>query len=392
MEDFFRTEQHTALLEAARSVREVVESTAEQAERDGTLTQEALGALTEAGLFRSFLPRELGGGEAEPLALIEVVEEVASQDGSTGWCLGMQGIISGIAAALLPEEGAREVFADPTRAICAGGFPPMGRARPIEGGYRVSGHFRFGSGCRHATWMVLTCVEVEGDQPRLDAGVPRMRSFCVPRQRVTILDNWQSAGLEGTASCDYTIDDEFVPDTHSFAMGSDAPRRGSPLFELPVLSVAAVPHAGLALGLGRQALLEIAEQARGVARLGSTSPLAERQVFQRDFARATTRLRGARGLVFSSYQRLWRAYIEGRESSLEDRADAGAATTQAYEVATEVATFAFRAAGARALFREGRLQRCFRDIQAGSQHIVPGDESWERFGQVYLGVGRPVMV
>ena len=77
---------------------------------------------------------------------------------------------------------------------------------------------------------------------------------------------------------------------------------------------------------------------------------------------------------------------------MEDRADAGAATTNAYEAATEVATFAFRAAGARALYRGGRLQRCFRDIQAGSQHIVPSEESWERFGQVYLGVGQPAMV
>jgi len=72
--------------------------------------------------------------------------------------------------------------------------------------------------------------------------------------------------------------------------------------------------------------------------------------------------------------------------------EAAAATTNAYEAAAEAASFAFRAGGGAVLFRSGRLQRCFRDIQAGAQHIVVSDESYERAAQLWLGVGEPQML
>ncbi len=387
-----RSPERDQLLAAARATAEIVERDSEQAEREGTLTPATVEALSQAGVFRAFLPAELGGVEADPLTLIELVEEVARQDGSAGWCVGMGGIISGIAGAMLETEAAQTVFKDPTT-ICAGGFPPQGRADAVDGGYRVSGHFRFGSGCRHAAWMVLTCIEFEDAEPlKTESGFPSMRSFCVPRERVVIHDNWYVAGLEGTASCDYSLDDEFVPANFSFAMGTDSPRRGAALYSLPILSIAAFPHSGFALGVGKRALEEIGEYALSRQRLGSASPLAQRAVFQNGFAQAQTRLRAARLLTFDCYGAMWSTHTSGQKVSLAQRADSAAAITYAYNVSVGVAEFAFRAAGGAALFRDQRLQRCFRDIQAGSQHIVPSEESWERVGQVYLGVGTPAFI
>ena len=387
-----RSPEREKLLAAAKETATTVERDAEQAERDGTLTPATVEALVNAGLFRAFLPTELGGFEADPLTLVELVEEIARQDGSAGWCVGMGGIISGIAGAMLEEEAAHTVFKDPTT-ICAGGFPPQGRAVAVEGGYQVRGHFRFGSGCRHAAWMVLTCIEFDGDAPATTpTGFPAMRSFCVPRERVVIHDNWRVAGLEGTASCDYSVEDEFVPANFSFAMGSEPARRGSGLFFLPILSIAAIPHSGLALGIGKRSLEEIGEFALSRQRLASASPLAQRAVFQNGFAQSRARLCAARLLAFDSYGAMWSTYSAGEKVTLMQRADSAAATTYAYNTSVEVTEFAFRAAGGAVLFRDQRLQRCFRDIQAGAQHIVPSDESWERIGQVYLGVGTPPMI
>ena len=384
-----RTPLRDSLLEAARATGDVLRRDADRSERDGTLTAASVEALVESGVFRAFLPTELRGHEADPLTLIELVEAVTQHDGSAGWCTGMGGIITGIAAAMLPEEGVGEVFSDPENAVFAGGFPPMGRAVVDGDGHRVSGRFRFGSGCRHASWMVLTCI-VEGAEPTPGAAIA-MRSFCVPRDRVEIHDNWQVAGLEGTASCDYSVENEFVPRAFSFAMGVDPALRGSGLFALPILSIAAVPHSGFALGMGAQTLDDVRNHATR-KRLGSAAPLAERPVFQSGFARAATKLSAARALVFEGFGALWSTYLEGGAISLDQRAAAAAATTNAYDVATEAATFAYRAGGASALFRSERLQRGFRDIQAGAQHIVASEENWERVGQVYLGVGKPMMI
>ena len=67
------------------------EEEAANAEQAGTLTPPVVEALVEARLFRAFLPASLGGLEADPLTLIEIVEAIASQDGSSGWCVGMGG-------------------------------------------------------------------------------------------------------------------------------------------------------------------------------------------------------------------------------------------------------------------------------------------------------------
>ena len=160
---------------------------------------------------------------------------------------------------------------------------------------------------------------------------------------------------------------------------------------MPLLSVANAPHSGFALGVGRRALEEIRELATSRHRLGSSAPLSERPAFQQAFGRASTRFDAAEVLVNSRAAALDEAHRDGT-LSLEHRAGFTAATTNAYESALEAAQFAFRAAGGAALYRSVRLQRCLRDIQAGCQHIVPSEESWERVAQVGLGVSEPAMI
>ena len=354
-----------------------------------------IGCILEADLLRAALPREVGGAELPAPALVELVEEIARQDGSTGWCFGMNSLVGGIAAATLPESGRRRIFdaRAPGATLIAGGFPPHGRAERRGDDWIVSGHFRFGSGCRHAHYMVCTCIEMSDGQPRMTAGMPAIRSFVIPTQEIRIEDNWHVAGLEATASCDYHADALLVPGDASFASGMTfAPERGLALYQLPLLSLAGAPHAGFALGVGKRALEEIAAHATWRQRLGSHARLADRSSFQQGFGRASARLRAARSFALETLSALHDHVDRGHEIPLSARADAAAATTQAYEAAAEAATFAFRAGGGAALFRAGRLQRCFRDIQAGSQHIVVSDESFERAAQVWLGIGTPAML
>jgi len=383
------------LLDRVRALAPLVEAEAPESERARTLTPRTVEAMTETGILCASLPRELGGCELPAAALVELYEEVARQDGSTGWCFGMNGVVTGITAASLPDAGCKTVFEarPPGHTLLAGGFPPQGRAERVGDDWRVSGHFGFGSGCRHAHYLVCTCVEFEGGAPRVEAAGPAMRSFVLAPEQVSIEDNWHATGLEGTGSCDYRLEATRVPDELSFPSGIRlAPQRGHSLFSLPLLSLAGAPHAGFALGTGRRALEEIAAHATWRQRLGSASRLAERASFQQGFGRARTQLQAARSLVLQSLEALHHHLETDGSVPLSARADAASATTNAYEQATAAATFAFRAGGGAAVYRGVRLQRCFRDIQTGSQHIVVSDESFERAAQVWLGVGEPQML
>ena len=160
-------------------------------------------------------PRAWGGPEADPLTQLRVVEALSAADASAGWC-AMIGSDGGYWTAFLDDAVGRELYPD-LDAYTATSLEPGGRAVAVAGGYRVSGRWRYGSGCRHAAWMVVTCVEPDGEAPGpapRRAGpahvLPARPSAC------TIIDTWTTTGLRGSGSHDYAAADVFVPAERTF--------------------------------------------------------------------------------------------------------------------------------------------------------------------------------
>jgi alkylation response protein AidB-like acyl-CoA dehydrogenase len=198
------------------------------------------------------VPEALGGGETDPVITCRVVEELSSVDGATGWVsmlCGSYGLLSG----LLPDEAAREIYTDPG-AIVAGSLPPNGVAHSVAGGYSVSGRWPMASGINHSTWVLGNCRVFDGDAPQLTrSGTPAMRVLLFPRSEVEIIDTWDVAGLRGTGSHDYQVQDLFVP-AHRGCGLVDEPINPGPLYALPYVTIATVLMASVAMGIARHAL------------------------------------------------------------------------------------------------------------------------------------------
>ncbi|MAG29928.1 MAG: hypothetical protein CL908_03420 [Deltaproteobacteria bacterium] len=375
-------------LERAREAAEIVEAGARLAEQERSLPQATVDALTGAGAFSCLAPEAVGGLELDPLRAIELIEEFARQDGSAGWCAGIGAVTTGIVAAGLPDAGASRVFGQNGFGICAGGFTPRARARRTSGGYRISGRFPFGSGCSHADWMVLTAVVSDKEEVgEWDQDEDEVRSLCVPKSSVTLHDNWDAAGLQGTSSNDYEVRDLVVDEDHSFRIfkGWKA-RRGGSLYRISAVTFAYMAHLGFALGVGRRALEDVAARAHAAQRYGSGVLLRDEGSFLREHAHELAKLRSARLLAFDAYGELWESVSRGDDPSLLERARVAAAVVHVYRTAANAADFAFRSLGASVLYRSDPIQRCFRDIRAGMQHIVASEVVMERVGRVELGV------
>src|SRR5262245_36935744 len=97
------------LLDTVRSLAPTIHAHAASIEQERRLPKPVVRALVDAGVFRMLVPRSLGGDEIDPMTACRVVEEVAAQDGATGWC-AMIGACNGHFGGLLPVEGAREIF------------------------------------------------------------------------------------------------------------------------------------------------------------------------------------------------------------------------------------------------------------------------------------------
>lgn len=380
------------LVAAARAAVPAVEAGAAAGEAQRTLPRETVEVLVDAGLFELMVPRCLGGAECDLDTALRVFEEISRADGSAGWCLMAGAASSAVAAVYTGDAAAKEMFEGRRGVVHAGQLAPRGSARAENGGYRVTGSWSFGSGALHATHLLGGCIAFDGEAPRmLPNGFPEILAVCVPRERVILRDNWNVVGLEGTGSIDYAMEGVAVPADYAFPLLSSQPRRGGPLYRLGVLGLTASGHAGFALGVGRRALDEIRAIALRKVRLGQTR-LAEQETFQVSLARHEARLRAARAFVFDAFGAAEREVYSGRELAQETRALLRLATTHATEAAADAAEFAYRAGGSDALRLPSRLQRAWRDIHAGTQHLFVDDRTLVDGARVLLGLAPPGLV
>lgn len=202
-------------LARARALGPQVAAAGATIERDQCIPPALLSALHDARLFRLLLPRSAGGEEVEPGAYLQAVEEIGRHDGSVAWCMFVANS-SALLAAYLDPAVAREIYADPHASI-AWGPPGADRARAVPGGYRVSGRWRFASGCRHATWIGAhgNVEEPDGSLRLNAAGRPTIRTLLFPAASAALLDDWDVIGLRGTSSVSYTAEDVFVAEAYS---------------------------------------------------------------------------------------------------------------------------------------------------------------------------------
>ena len=359
-------------LVGATEIAGLIEREADAIERAASLTPPVLAALREHRLFWLLVPEELGGEGLGMVDAMKILEEVTRADGSTGWSLMANAMLTGVASGFLPAEGARELFSGPEPAITAGMVAPVGRARRVPGGYQVSGRFQFGSGSTHASWMGGGMV-VEDDQgvPEVGRdGSPVVRIVFVPREQVEFLGNWDVMGLAGTASQDYVIADAFVPEHRTIDPTRPNPVRAEPVFRLGVFGIGVGGHAPVALGLATRALQEVSTAVAKKSRTGYAATVSASEMFRREFARHEAQLQAARLYVHDTHGRAERTAEAGGAPSTEQLARMTQARTWVQEVANDVVRFAHSWAGSAGIRNPSPLGRCHRDMAVAATHAL----------------------
>ncbi|MBV9248623.1 MAG: acyl-CoA dehydrogenase family protein, partial [Acetobacteraceae bacterium] len=296
----------TPCFEAARRLEPLVASLRHRFDADRQLPSELVEALREAGFFRMWLPRALGGAEVPPIPFLEAIEELSRQEGSVGWCAVIPAGYARLAGAMT-QEAATEVFGS-GRSILVGTLNPTGKALAVPGGYRVTGRWGYGSFIAHSDWVLGNCITHDESGMRRDAeGAPDFRLCLFPRADVEVFDNWHVGGLRGTGSSDYQVTELFVPEEKSIPLVSfnPQPTQPGPLFATPMTSTFVSCIATVVLGIARAAIEALAEIAVSKTPTGSRSVLGEKVVAQVDIARAEALVRSGRAYLFNELGQLW---------------------------------------------------------------------------------------
>ncbi|WP_197380724.1 acyl-CoA dehydrogenase family protein [Mycolicibacterium mengxianglii] len=377
------------LVGQARALRDLVRTEAAESERLRTLSPPVVEAMWDCGLMTAFNPAAAGGVDPSFAEMIETWIEMAWQDGSFGWT-GIANLPASFAAAsYLPDEGFAEVFtANNNRVTMGGQFAPNGQGLVVDGGYRLTGSWNFGSGTGHSEYVAAGFIPMESGEIRwISDGVPELMVALLPRAEVDFTDGWHVQGLKGTGSYDYNVADVFVPAYRAFRLFSREPVRGtSAAGRMGMMPVTAAGHAAWALGVAKSMLDDVQELAATKFRMSDMAALASRPTFQKDLAHHVAAWRAARLLVLDAFGSVEAAVEAGQELTPTMRADMRIAAVYTTDVARACAEWAHLAAGTTAIREGSRLERGFRDIYTGTQHAFISEKVAIDSAQVWLGV------
>ena len=356
------------LLARAATVRDALDATAAESESLRTLCPVAVDALHDARLFGVWVAEDAGGFDADLVTQIDVLMALAQADMSACWTTMIGNSVIALMAARLPADGFGEVFVGDRLPVGVASLRPNGRALRVDGGYVASGAWGFGSGIRHASHIVANCW-LEG------AESPQAIPLVVPINEVDVADDWFVAGLSGSGSHSYSIDDVFVPDSR--VLGDRIRGRTD---RVEGISRLPIEHAAVSLGGARRALDEIARQARSKTRLLDPKAVATQQHFLIELGRLEAEWTSLAAGVRGSAARLESAWIAAPGAAAAETAELRAVCAHAVERSLAIGGQALRYAGAGAVVQTNVLQRIHRDLTVSAQHVMVSDIAYETFG------------
>jgi alkylation response protein AidB-like acyl-CoA dehydrogenase len=357
----------------AESLIPLVDEQAQAAEEKGALTDAVVEEFHRTGLISMWVPRSLGGAELDPVSSLEVIEQISYADPSAGWVLMAAALATGTGAAYLQDSAVNELYGGDRLPVIAGQGTRPGNAVPQDGGFLLSGSWSFGSGLLHSSHTHSLAI-IEGTR--------EARIFVAPVEKATFLDNWDVLGLRATGSIDYAMDNVFVPEEFTHFATSESTKRGS-VYALGIIGFAMICHSGWALGVGRRMLDELVNLVQSKA--GRPGAQAERDSFQESFAKAEGAFRAARALVYETWKDVRETLDRGEPLSVRQHTLIRLALTHATWAVHDVAMFVYLTAGTTAL-RSGTLQRLFRDVHAGTQHVTSSPPVIQACGRELAGL------
>ncbi|WP_324755742.1 acyl-CoA dehydrogenase family protein [Sphingobacterium thalpophilum] len=218
-----------------------------------TLSDEQLALIYRNRWFKMWVPTSLGGLGLHLSQGLSLLEELAYWDGGLAWtvtlCAGANLFVGYIDPAV-----ATDLFVSDK--VCLGGSGQIAGIASREGSaYRLKGHWKYATGAPHLTHFTLNAFVYDQGKPLIDnAGNPISQSFFVSRDHVLVHYDWDTFGLEATASHSFSLDDVLVPENHSFQIDGSKSTHVDLLYQYPFIPFAELTLLANFMGMYRRFL------------------------------------------------------------------------------------------------------------------------------------------
>jgi len=377
------------LLETASKIAPAISQSIDEDENNRRISKTVLLALRDAGFLRLFLPKSLGGIEADPLTTAKLVEEVARHNTAAGWSM-MVANVSIWWCNRLPEKGIEEIYKDGPDTFIAGVFHPPMQATPVQGGYSIKGRSALTSNVHEAQWIFVSAFVMERGQMKMHNGIPEVIGVFMNSADCEIIDTWFTLGMKATDSNDVAANDVFVPAHRSYPLAPEFEANShytSPLYKFPAIgaSIASL-IAPVALAVARNAIQELKTLADRKVPFGSAVSIRERGSVQKKLGMAEALVQSSRAYLFQTITECWNKTIAGERLTLEERAELLLAVTHTNQTCVQAVDMMYSAAGTTGIYTKNKLAHYFTDAQVIRQHGFSNESRYETAAQIYFGL------
>ena len=377
-----------AVIAAVTDLLPVLRERAQETEDLRRIPDESIKSLQEAGFFKLLQPKRYGGYEADPVTFYTAVKLIASACGSTGWVASILGVHPWHLG-LFDVRAQDDVWGEDLDTRISSSYAPMGKAKVVDGGYRLSGRWSFSSGCDHATWVMLGGPAFKDDQP-VD-----FCTYLLPIEDYKIIDVWDTVGLRGTGSNDILVEDVFVPKHRalSFMATSKCQTPGQevnpgPLYRLPYGSVHPSTITAPIIGMAQGAYEAHVEHQRKRVRAAYAGEQSKEDPFAKvRIAEASSEIDAAWLQLTRNIDELYQAACRGEKLPFSTRLRVRRDQVRGTERAIAAVDRLFENSGGRALKTGTPIQRFWRDAHAGRVHAANDPErAYTMFGTGEFGL------
>ena len=371
------------LVRRAASMVPTLRERAAKTEEGRKALPETIEDLKSAELIAVAQPKCYGGLGMDLGVVFDVAAELGRGCGSTAWCYGIWASHNWLVA-LFPRQAQEEYWADDPNTLSSTSFnPARSRASATPGGYRISGHWDFSSGCDPAQWALLIA-----NGPR----VPIMA--LLPRRDFTIVDTWFASGLKGTGSKDILVEDVFVPEHRTVATPllreGNAPGRhlhDTANQRIPQQCILPYSLASPIVGMAQGAVETFEQRIRQEASAREGNPLSSIPSYHLRLAESAAEVDAARLIMQRDCREIMERAHRDELPSIDDRARYRRDHAYVTRLSVRAIDRLFEASGGHSLYASSPMQRFHRDAHAASHHVgLSWDALAEQYGRVRAGL------
>ncbi len=308
--------------------------------------------LYEEKLFKLFIPEELGGRMLDLPAALRVFQKVSETEGNMGWLTAI-GSGGGMFIPNIEKSLAEQLFKD-EKAVIAGSGYPNGKARKIDGGYIVSGEWKYCSGSPFASFYTANSQTEEGE----------IRSFIFMPHQVEIIEDWNALGLRGTGSHTIRVRNALVSDEYTFKLDVPKNEYAGPVHRFPFLPFSQASFMSVCLGI----TMHFYQEAR--------------QIVKRRIKNDDTRFRSVDLLLteqetifqqkvdtfYTEIERLWNLHVQGNSLSEKEINQFSKMCKEDLQLVIQGVDTLMRYLGMDAIMETSSLNKIWRDLHTASQH------------------------